>query len=122
MAQQKGDVLWLWTKTTEIEKGWSKGEDQGRFDCISLEGREVYILTNKDPPLAEGNFCGDSNPPVKPHNGTVQPAHGSRRQFWSYGQQLFYESTYLQVGHEIVFPPSGSNSTQQLDTVIFMWG
>ena len=26
---------------------------------------------------------------------------------------------YLQVDHEIVFPPSGSNSTQQLDTVIF---
>jgi len=28
----------------------------------------------------------------------------------------------LQVHHEIVFPPSRSNSTQQLDTIIFMWG
>jgi len=28
----------------------------------------------------------------------------------------------LQVDHETVFPPSGSNSTQQLDSVIFMWG
>ena len=26
------------------------------------------------------------------------------------------------VDHEIVFPPSGSNSTQQLDTVTFKWG
>jgi hypothetical protein len=26
------------------------------------------------------------------------------------------------VDHEIVFPPSGSNSTQQQDSVIFMWG
>jgi len=25
------------------------------------------MLTNMDPPLAEGNFCDDSNRPVKPH-------------------------------------------------------
>jgi len=66
-AQQKGDALWLWTKTTEIEKGWHKGEDEGMFDCISLEGWEVYMLTNIDPTPAEGNFCGDNNHPVKPH-------------------------------------------------------
>ena len=47
----------------------------------------------------------------------VQPAHGLCWQFWSYGQQLFDESTYLQVDHKIVFPPSGCNSTQQLDAV-----
>ena len=29
--------------------------------------REVYILTNTDPPPAEGNFCDDSNRPVKPN-------------------------------------------------------
>jgi hypothetical protein len=29
--------------------------------------REVYMLTNMDPPPAEGNFCDDSNSPVKPH-------------------------------------------------------
>jgi hypothetical protein len=28
--------------------------------------REVYILTNMDPPPAEGNFC-ENKPPVKPH-------------------------------------------------------
>ena len=29
--------------------------------------REVCMLTNMDPPPAEGNFCDDSNCPVKPH-------------------------------------------------------
>ncbi len=29
--------------------------------------REVYMLINMDPPPAEGNFCDDSNCPVKPH-------------------------------------------------------
>ena len=31
-------------------------------------------------------------------------------------------SVQQKVDHEIFFPPSGSNSTQQLDTVTFMWG
>ena len=48
-------------------------------------------------------------------NGTIW--HGLHGQFKSYGQQLFNDLTYLQVDHETVFPPSGSNSTQQLDTV-----
>ena len=29
--------------------------------------REVYMLTNMDPPPAKRNFCDDSNRPVKPH-------------------------------------------------------
>jgi len=29
--------------------------------------REVYMLTNMDPPPAEGNICGNSNHPVQPH-------------------------------------------------------
>jgi len=37
------------------------------------------------------------------------------------GTQIFILLLVQQkVDHEIVFPPSGSNSTQQLDTVIFM--
>ena len=31
------------------------------------DGGEVYMLTNMEPPPAEGNFCDDSNCPVKPH-------------------------------------------------------
>ena len=38
-AQQKGHAQWLWTRTSQIEKEWRKGEDQGRFDRISLEGQ-----------------------------------------------------------------------------------
>jgi len=39
------------------------------------------------------------------------------------GTQIFNLLLVQQkVDHEIAFPPSGSNSTQQLDTVIFMWG
>ena len=36
MAQQKGHAQWLWTKTTQIEKGWRKGDDQGSSDRISF--------------------------------------------------------------------------------------
>ena len=52
-AQQKRHAPWLWTKATDTEKGW----------CME----DVYVLTNMDPPPAEGNFCDDSNHPVKPH-------------------------------------------------------
>jgi len=39
------------------------------------------------------------------------------------GTQIFiFLSVQQKVDHETVFPPSGSNSTQQLDAVIFMWG
>ena len=39
------------------------------------------------------------------------------------GTQIFILlSVQQKVDHEIVFPPSESKSTQQLDTVIFMWG
>jgi hypothetical protein len=52
-------------KKTKIEKGWCKGEDQGKFDCISLEGRVRSLHPNMDPPPAEGNFCENKHP-VKP--------------------------------------------------------
>ena len=113
MAQKKRHAPWLWTKTTETEKGWPKDEDR----------QEVYVLTNTDPPSAKGNFLWKQQPPCETsHCGMLQPAHGSHWQFWLYGQKLFDKSKYLQVDHGIVFPCSGSNSTQQLDTVIFMWG
>jgi len=44
-----------------------RGEDQGRLDHISLEGQVRSLHANMDPPPAEGNFCDDSNCPVKPH-------------------------------------------------------
>ena len=82
---------------------------------------EVYILTNINPP-PEGNFCHDSNCPVKPHIVEwYKLAHMLHWHFWSYGQQLFDGSTYIHVYLKTVFLPSGSNSTQQLDSVMFVW-
>ena len=66
-AQQKRHAFWLRTKKTKLEKGRCKGEDQGKFDRLSLEGQtRLYILTNRDPPPEEGNFCDDSKRAVKP--------------------------------------------------------
>jgi len=39
----------------------------GLMALVWKDGREVYMLTNMDPPPAEGNFRDDSNNPVKPH-------------------------------------------------------
>jgi len=40
---------------------------RGLTALVWKDRREVYMLTNMDPPLAEGNFCDDSNRPVKPY-------------------------------------------------------
>jgi len=50
---KRGDV---WVKTRGVLTA-----------LVWKDKREVYTLTNMDPPSAEGNFCDDSNRPVKPH-------------------------------------------------------
>ena len=39
----------------------------GLTALVWKDRREVYMLTNMDPPPAEGKFCDDSNRPVKPN-------------------------------------------------------
>jgi len=39
----------------------------GLTALVWKDRREVYMLTNMDPPPAEGNFCDNSNCPMKPH-------------------------------------------------------
>jgi len=39
----------------------------GLTPLVWKDRREGYILTNMDPPPAEGNFCDDSKCPMKPH-------------------------------------------------------
>jgi len=39
----------------------------GLTALVWKDRREVYMLTNMDPPPAGGNFCGNSNCPLKPH-------------------------------------------------------
>jgi hypothetical protein len=76
-----------------------------------------------DPPPAEGNFCDNSNRPMKPHimewyNRHVGNGDNSDRTANSY---LMSRHTFKWTT-KIIFPLYGSNSTQQFDTVIFMWG
>jgi len=39
----------------------------GLTALVWKDRREVYMLTNIDPPPAEGDFCDNSNRPMKPH-------------------------------------------------------
>jgi len=39
----------------------------GLTTLVWKDRQEVYVLTNINPPPAEGNFCDDSNCPLKPH-------------------------------------------------------
>jgi len=39
----------------------------GLTSLVWKDRREVYMLTNMDPPPAEGNFSDNSNCPMKPH-------------------------------------------------------
>jgi len=39
----------------------------GLTALVWKDKREVYMLTNMDPPPAEGNFCDNRKSPVKPH-------------------------------------------------------
>jgi len=73
------------------------------------------------PPPAEGNFCDDSNHPTKPH---IVEQYNQHMGYVNRSDHMAnsYLIVDLQVDHKIVFPPSGSNSTQQLDIVIFTWG
>ena len=73
-----------------------------------------------DPPPAEGNFCDDSNRPVKPH---IVERYNRHMGFVNISDCM--ANSYLMSRRNFkwtVFPPSRSNSTQQLDSVIFKWG
>ena len=79
----------------KLQKGWRKGEDQGRVDSISLEGQTTSLHADwHEATTSRRKFVWRQQPPCETsHRGTVWPAHGLHRQFWSYGQQLIDEST-----------------------------
>ena len=55
-------------KQLKLERGDIRVRTRGGLTALVWEDRwEVYILTNMDPPSAEGNFCDDSNCPTKPY-------------------------------------------------------
>jgi hypothetical protein len=51
-----------------ISKGVTRVKARRCLYALVWKNRwEVYVLTNMDPPLAEGNLCYDINCPLKPH-------------------------------------------------------
>ena len=110
----------LGPQTLTLTKGDIRVRTRGNLTALTWKDRrDVYMLRNMDLPPAEGNFCDDSKRAVNPQIVARYNVDISDRMA---GQQLFDVSTYLQGDHEIVFPPSGSNSSEQMDSDIFMWG
>ena len=55
-------------KQLKLKRGDVRVRTRGGLTAlIWKDRREVYMLTNMDPPPAEGNFFDYSNRPVKPH-------------------------------------------------------
>ena len=55
------------TKQLKLKRGDVRVRTTGGLTAlVSKDRREVYMLTNMDPP-PEGNFCDESNCPMKPH-------------------------------------------------------
>ena len=55
-------------KQLKLKRGDVRVKTRGGSTALVWKDRwEVYMLTNMDPLPAEGNFCDDSNHPVKPH-------------------------------------------------------
>jgi len=55
-------------KQLKLKRGDIRVRTRGGLTTLVWKDRQVvYILTNTDPPPAEGNFCDDSNGPMKPH-------------------------------------------------------
>ena len=55
-------------KQLKLKRGDVRVRTRGGLTAlIWKDRREFYTVTNMDPPPAEGNFCDDSNRPVKPN-------------------------------------------------------
>jgi len=55
-------------KQLKVKRGDIRVRTRGGLTALVWkERRELYMLTNLDPPPAEENFCDNSNRPVKPH-------------------------------------------------------
>ena len=52
----------------KLKRGDVRVRTRGNLTALAWKDRrDVYVLTNMDPPPSEGNFCDDSNRPVQPH-------------------------------------------------------
>ena len=51
---------------------------RGLTALVSKDSSEVYVLSNIDPPPAEGNFGDNETTPETSYSGTEQPKHELR--------------------------------------------
>ena len=55
-------------KQLKLKRGEVRAKNRGGLTVLVWKDtREVYMLANMDQPPAEGNFCDNSNRPMKPH-------------------------------------------------------
>ena len=118
IAKQK-NTPWLWTEKIEIEKGRHTGKSEGNFDCVGLEGQTTSRPIRADqhkPTTKKRKFLWRQQPSCEAsHRGRVYKLpHGVRRHFWSYGQSYSMSRRTFKCTIKIVFPPSGSDSTQTI--------
>jgi hypothetical protein len=110
-------------KQIKLKRGDVRVRTKGDLTALVWkEGQEVYMLTNMDSPTEEGNFCDDSNRPVKPHIAERYHRHMGYvdNSDYTVNSNLMRRCTFK--GTMKLFFRFLDNSTQQLDTVIFMWG
>jgi len=107
----------------KLKRGGVRLRARGGLTALLWKDRwEIYMLTNMDPPPAEGNFSDDSTAPwnLTSWKGTAGT--------WVMSTILIVWLTAIwwvdipSSGPCNCFPSAGSNSTQRLDTVIFLWG
>jgi hypothetical protein len=56
-------------KQIKLKRGDARVKIRGGLTALVWKDRrEVSMLTNMDPPPAKGNFCDNSNCPMKPHS------------------------------------------------------
>ena len=68
MRPNRRDIPSDFGPKVKLKKGDVNVRTRGGLTALVWKDRrEVYMLTNTDPPPAEGNFCDDSNRPVKPN-------------------------------------------------------
>ena len=67
-AQQKNMPCDFGPKQLKLTRGDVRVRTRGGLTALVWKDRrEVYMLTNVGPSPAEGNFCDNSNRPMKPH-------------------------------------------------------
>jgi len=112
------------TKKLKLTKGNEQVRTRGNLTVLAWKDRrDVYMLTNMDPPPEEGKFCDVSKRAVKPqivarYNRHMGYVDNSDRMANSYSmcQRNFKWTTKL------FFHLLDLTEPQQLDSVIFVWG